>query len=72
MGAMVKATKEKISQLTDPDGALVALAINIAGRLDDPDSWTAAGAKVYHQVMTSLIAAHSSSGPSLDDLDGDD
>lgn len=72
MDTMVSATRAKIDQLTDPDGAMVALALNIAARLDDPETWSAAGAKEYRQVMAGLVAASGSGGPSLDDLDDEE
>lgn len=69
MGALRDATDKRIAELDDPDVALVALAQNLADKLDG-DYGNASHAKVYHGVMRDLCAA-GRKGPSLDDLEDD-
>ena len=68
---MVEATNERIAELERPDVALVALALNLAAQLDDPDKANAAAAREYRATMLALSSSASKSD-GLDDLLGDE
>ena len=68
MGPVRTATVERIAGLTDPDVALVALALRLADLLDGDETATASAAKEYRATVLALTKAEPS-GPTLDDLD---
>lgn len=68
---VVEATEQRVSELDDPDVALVALAFRLAGLLDDPDSASAAAAKEYRSTILALTAGAAREDVLDDLLDGD-